>query len=83
MFTHPYHDVEVEPVSGDSPAHLIKILAQDGRRFTYRLVGPIDATAIAFLRRMIDGGVTSDLLIDRTEDSFRAEESPIPLPRHG
>ena len=83
MFIHPHHDIEIESLSEDPPENLIKILTQDGHRFTYHLTGCLDETAIAFLRRMIDGGVTSDLVISRTESSFRAEEAPRPLPRHG
>ena len=83
MFTHPYHDIEIEAVPGESNTQLIKILAQDGRRFTYRLRGDINEGSMEFLRRMIEGGITSDLLIEYVGGEFRAEESPNALPKHG
>lgn len=84
MITHPFHDIEVEELPGDPSSRLVKILAQDGRRFTYLVRCELDSAAIAFVRRMIEGGVNSDLRIEREgEDRFRAEESPEPLPKHG
>ena len=83
MFTHPHHDIEIEEVPGEPKTQLIKILAQDGRRFTYRLRGDITEGSIEFVRRMIEGGMTSDLLIEYVDGAFRAEESPNVLPRHG
>ena len=84
MFTHPFHDIEVEEAPGDPSSRLVKVLAQDGHRFTYLVLGELDGDAIAFVRRMIDGGVRSDLVIEPgPEGAFRAGESRRPLPRHG
>jgi hypothetical protein len=86
MLSHPFHDIEVEELEHlptEPAARLVKILAQDGRRFTYLVRAELDEGAIEFIRRMIEGGVASDLVIEQSAGVFRAEESPTPLPRHG
>lgn len=80
----PFHDIEVEHHPEETGARLVKILSQDGQRFTYLLRAELDTTAAEFIRRMIGGGMNVDLLIERTEAGiFEAIESPEPLPRHG
>lgn len=80
----PYHDIEVENHPEEAGARIVKILSQDGQRFTYLLRADLDATAAEFIRRMIGGGMNIDLLIERTDAGvFEARESPVPLPRHG
>lgn len=84
MITFPFHDIEVEDHPEEAGARLVKILSQDGQRFTYLLRTELDAAAAEFIRRMIGGGMNLDLLIVRTEAGiFEATESPVPLPRHG
>jgi hypothetical protein len=80
----PFHDIEVEDHPEEPGARLVKILSQDGQRFTYLLRTTLDAAASEFVRRMIEGGMNVDLLIVRTEAGIlEARESPVPLPRHG
>lgn len=83
MITYPFHDIEIEEVTAEG-ASLVKILAQDGRRFTYLVRSELDSGAVEFVLRMLDGGVQSNLVIERTNEGvFRAEETRQPLPRHG
>ena len=39
--THTFYDFEIERIDSPDEIHLVKILAVDGRRFTYELRAPL------------------------------------------
>lgn len=81
--THPFYDIEVEGCGDGSDACLVKILSVSGRRFTYLVACPLDDAGIDYIKKMIDGGFVSDLLIERTDSGFSSRESPDTLKKHG
>ena len=80
---HRYHDIEIEAERDPDGPHLVKVLALDGRRFTYRVKTGLDEETVAFIRRMIDSGMRSDLVIERIDGQFRAESPVGSLKKHG
>jgi hypothetical protein len=81
-FSHPFYDIDIERVSATEEVYLIKILCIDGRRFTYRLEGELDETAVGYIKSLIDAAVFSDMVIVRTAEGFETRESPTNLKKH-
>ena len=81
---HTFFDFEVEHIDG-TEQHLIKVLAVDGRRFTYQLTGPLDDHAVSYIKTVIDAACFGDMLIERTagaDAEFIITESPRRLKTH-
>ena len=73
--THTFYDFEIEPGEG-SPfeVHLVKVLAVDGRRFTYEVHGALTEETVVYVKSLIDAVVFSDMVIERTAEGFEARE---------
>jgi hypothetical protein len=83
--SHTFFDFEVEPApleSGQEEIHLVKILAVDGRRFTYEVHGALTEEAIRYIKTLIDAVVFSDTIIQKTDERFEAREAPTRLRKH-
>ncbi len=84
-FPHTFYDIEIQAAPADpngAPVHLVKILAIDGRRFTYKLHGVLDEDAVTYIKSIIDAAVFGDMIIERTADGFEIRESPARLLKH-
>ncbi len=81
-FEHTFFDIEIETVDEAVNIQLIKVLAIDGRRFTYQLRGTLDDDAILYIKSVIDAACFGDMLIERTGDAFSICEAPRRLKRH-
>ncbi len=81
-FEHPFYDIEVETLDETENLHLIKILAIDGRRFTYQLSGSLDDHAILYIKSVIDAACFGDMRIERNGHDFTITEAPRRLKRH-
>jgi hypothetical protein len=68
--TYTFYDFEVEQESSPDEVYLVKILAVDGRRFTYKVHGPLSDEAISYIKSLIDAVVFSDLIIERTAEGL-------------
>ena len=80
--THTFYDFEIERIGSPDEIHLVKILAVDGRRFTYELRAPLTDEAVTYIKSLIDAVVFSDIVIERTDDGFDARESTARLKKH-
>ena len=84
--SHTFFDFEIEEVcSGNSSqgeVHLVKVLAVDGRRFTYEVRGPLTEEAVVYVKSLIDAVVFSDMVIESTADGFEAQEATTRLKKH-
>jgi hypothetical protein len=80
--THTFFDFEIERVHSPEEVHLVKILAVDGRRFTYELRAPLTEHAVAYIKSLIDAVVFSDLTIEHTAEGFDAREATTRLKKH-
>ena len=79
---HTFYDIEVEVLDPAADLHLIKILAIDGRRFTYQLHGILDDAAIDYIKSLIDAVCFGDMLIERSGNEFSVSETRIRLKKH-
>ena len=80
--THTFYDFEIERIDSPDEIHLVKVLAVDGRRFTYELRAPLTDEAVTYIKSLIDAVVFSDIVIERTDDGFDARESTARLKKH-
>jgi hypothetical protein len=80
--THTFFDVEIERLDSPDEIHLVKILAVDGRRFTYELRGALTEAAVTYIKSLIDAVVFSDIVIESTHEGFKAREATSRLKRH-
>lgn len=83
--SHTFFDFEIEPaphVGLQNDVHLVKILAVDGRRFTYEVHGLLDDDAVTYIKSLIDAVVFSDLIVERTTEGFEAREATARLKKH-
>jgi hypothetical protein len=83
--SHTFFDFEIEPApleSGQEEIHLVKILAIDGRRFTYEVHGALTEEAIRYIKTLIDAAVFSDTVIESTDEGFEAREATTRLRKH-
>jgi len=79
---HTFYDIEVEVLDPNENLHLIKVLAIDGRRFTYQLHGVLDEAAVAYIKSLIDAVCFGDMLIERSGNEFNVSETRIRLKKH-
>ena len=80
--THTFYDFEIEIVDSPDEICLVKILAVDGRRFTYELRAALTEEAVTYIKSLIDAVVFSDITIERTADGFDAREATTRLKKH-
>jgi len=83
--SHTFYDFEIERVGGEgsqNEVHLVKVLAVDGRRFTYELHGELDEEAVTYIKSLIDAVVFSDIIIEKTAEGFEPREATTRLKRH-
>jgi hypothetical protein len=81
-FSHAFFDIEIDTVHPSTEVHLVKVLAVDGRRFTYELRGPLTERAVIYLKSLLDLGVFSDLVVEPQGETWESCESPTPLRKH-
>ena len=81
-FSHPFFDIDIETIDELKNVHLVKILAIDGRRFTYEIRAAVTEDAIIYMKSLLDSAVFSDLLIEPSAVGFEARESPARLKKH-
>jgi hypothetical protein len=79
---HTFYDIEVEVLDPAENLYLIKILAIDGRRFTYQLHGIFDDEAVVYIKSLIDAVCFGDMLIERSGNDFSVAETKIRLKKH-
>jgi len=79
---HTFYDIEVEVLDAAENLHLIKVLAIDGRRFTYQLHGVLDDAAVVYIKSLIDAVCFGDMLIERSGNDFNVTETRIRLKKH-
>jgi hypothetical protein len=80
--THTFYDFEIERVGSPDEICLVKVLAVDGRRFTYELRAALTDEAVVYIKSLIDAVVFSDITIERTADGFEAREANTRLKKH-
>jgi len=82
--SHTFYDFEIERLDDRSPdeIHLVKVLAVDGRRFTYEVRDDLDEDAVTYVKSLIDAVVFSDLIIEKTSEGFEAREATTRLKKH-
>ena len=80
--THTFYDFEIERVGSPDETYLVKVLAVDGRRFTYELRATLNEEAVAYIKSLIDAVVFSDITIERSADGFDAREATGRLKKH-
>lgn len=80
--SYTFFDFEIERVSSPEEVHLVKILAVDGRRFTYELCGSLTEEAVDYIKRLLDAVVFNDVVIEQTESGFEAREAAKRLKKH-
>ena len=81
-FEHPFFHIEIETLDPATDDHLIKILAVDGRRFTYRFRGRLDDDAVNYVKTILDANCFSDMLIERNGTDFSITEARERLKKH-
>ena len=81
-FSHPFFDIDIETSDESKNVHLVKILAIDGRRFTYEIRAAVTQDAIIDMKSLLDSAVFSDLLVEPSAAGFEARESPVRLKKH-
>ena len=79
---HTFYDFEIETVGLPDEIYLVKILAVDGRRFTYELRAALTEEAVTYIKSLIDAVVFSDITIERTAGGFDARETTTRLKKH-
>ena len=80
--SHTFYDFEIEPVDSPDDVHLVKVLAVDGRRFTYEVHGGLTGEAVDYIKSLIDAVVFSDIIIEKTAEGFAAREATSRLKKH-
>jgi hypothetical protein len=80
--SYTFFDFEIERVDSPEEIHLVKVLAVDGRRFTYELCGSLTEEAVDYMKGLLDAVVFSDTTIERTESGFEAREAAKRLKKH-
>ena len=80
--THTFFDIEIEPVDSPEEVHLVKVLAVDGRRFTYELRTGLTEEAVIYIKSLIDVVVFSDIIIESNDEGFEAREATTRLKKH-
>ena len=82
--SHTFFDFEIEALSEglQNQVHLVKVLAVDGRRFTYEVRGGLDDEAVNYIKSLIDAVVFSDLVIEKTSEGYGAREAATRLKKH-
>jgi hypothetical protein len=78
--SHTFYDFEIERQPNE--VCLVKVLAVDGRRFTYELRGELTEEAVTYIKSLIDAVVFSDLVIEITPEGFEAREATTRLRKH-
>jgi len=81
-FSHPFFDIDIETIDEFKNVHLVKVLAIDGRRFTYEIRAAVTEDAIIYMKSLLDSAIFSDLLIEPSATGFEARESPARLKKH-
>ena len=79
---HTFYDIEIERVDSPEEVHLVKVLAVDGRRFTYEIRAALTEEAVIYIKRLIDAAVFSDIIIELTDEGFEAREAAGRLKKH-
>jgi len=79
---HTFYDFEIERDESPDEIYLVKVLAVDGRRFTYEMHGELTDEAVAYMKSLIDAVVFSDLIIEKTRDGFESREATRRLKKH-
>ena len=80
--THTFFDIELERVNSAEEVHLVKILAVDGRRFTYELHAALTEEAVAYIKKLMDAVVFSDVIIEPGPEGFEVREVKGRLKKH-
>ena len=80
--THTFYDIEIERVDSPAEVRLVKILAVDGRRFTYELRAELTEEAVVYIKSLIDAVVFSDMIIETDDKTFAAREATTRLKKH-
>jgi hypothetical protein len=80
--THTFFDFEIERVNSPEEIYLVKILAVDGRRFTYEVRAELTGEAVDYVKSLIDAVVFNDMVIDKTAEGFEAREATTRLKKH-
>ena len=80
--THTFYDIEIERVDSPEEVHLVKVLAVDGRRFTYELRAALTEEAVIYIKSLIDAVVFSDIIIELKDEGFEAREAAGRLKKH-
>jgi hypothetical protein len=79
---HTFYDIELERLDSPEEIHLVKVLAIDGRRFTYELHAELTEDAVTYIKSLIDAVVFSDIVIEPTGAGFEAREATGRLKKH-
>ncbi|HEY2380164.1 MAG TPA: hypothetical protein VGK48_03180 [Terriglobia bacterium] len=80
--THTFFDIELEPVDSPDESHLVKVLAVDGRRFTYELRAPLTEEAVNYIKSLLDAAVFNDVVIEPGNGEFEVREPVTRLKKH-
>ena len=83
--SHTFFDFEIERIAigpQQNEVQLVKILAVDGRRFTYEVHGDLDEEAVSYIKSLLDAAVFSDLIVEKTSEGFEAREATTRLKKH-
>jgi hypothetical protein len=82
VILHTFFDIEIERMDSPDEIHLVKILAVDGRRFTYELRSPLTEDAVTYIKSLIDAVVFSDVTIQLGSDGYEVSEATTRLKKH-
>ena len=82
VILHTFFDIEIESTDSPDGIHLVKILAIDGRRFTYELRAPLTDDAVTYIKSLIDAVVFSDVTIQLGSDGYEVCEATARLKKH-
>ena len=80
--THTFFDFEIERVNSPKEIYLVKILAVDGRRFTYEVRAELTDAAVDYVKSLIDAVVFNDMVIEKTAEGFETREATTRLKKH-
>ena len=82
VISHTFFDIEIESVNSPDEVHLVKILAVDGRRFTYGLRAPLTEEAVTYIKSLIDAVVFNDVAIELGDSGYEVREATTRLKKH-
>ena len=82
VILHTFFDIEVERRDSPDEIHLVKVLAVDGRRFTYELRAPLTEEAVTYIKSLLDAVVFSDVAIELGDDGYGVRETSARLKKH-